>query len=764
MNSKLSPFFGVFLGIAALAPYSNAATDNVIEEIVVTATKRGESNVQDTPLAIEAFSEEELSLRGVREFSDWAYAIPGLEFRDNGPGDKQYIIRGVSSRAASPVGVYFNEAVLTANNTTNEGGGRNVEIKLYDIERIEALKGPQGTLYGANSMAGTVKIVSKEADFDEPSSYLMSSLESTDGGAASYQVNAMVNVPLIEDRFAVRLVAWHEDIGGYIDQVRYDIENANSEKTQGYRVQLRYLVNEQLTLKFMGLNQSTDVDDVSRFSLLSAVPVPAQPPQALPGGDLSNLPGGEFLNNDYVIQPWLDDVDLYSFSADWDWDSYKLTAVASLLKRESLYTFDGAATIFSVFNQGVVSLAAFPQKKQLWSNELRLASVHSGPFNFVLGAYYQQEDSDFDVEIAVPSSSGRRSKFDPNTEGLFGPGAGVPGNAIFGRTVSGELDQLAIFGELNIDLSEELTLLLGGRYFQSTQLNLEQSIKGIGTIGAGEVQRSEINSHQFTGKLALSYHYNDDALVYLTYSEGFRVGGINQVTPFAPIPKDYKPDSLFNYELGWKTAWLDRRLLFNGALYISDWQDIQVVQSDNVTGIFNFVTNGGEARLKGLELQLTAMIASNLSVALSGAYTDARITKDQPQITLGSAPLIGTPLQVGDKVPAVPRLSAAFSVNYEWLQVLGSDLDVALSADIAYVGESTTEGNSRNPYNYNIGGYSLMNIRSAISGDDHWEAKLFVNNVLNDLAVVDIIADSQNPIDYTVVRPRTLGLEMKYNF
>lgn len=764
MNSKLPLLISVSLGAGVSSPSPSATIDNAIEEIVVTATKRGESNVQDTPLAIEALSEEDLDFKGVREFSDWAYAIPGLEFRDNGPGDKQYIIRGVSSRAASPVGVYFNEAVLTANNTTNEGGGRNVEIKLYDIERIEILKGPQGTLYGANSMAGTVKMVSKEADFAEPSSYLMSSFESTHGGAASYQVNAMVNVPLIEDRLAVRLVAWHEDIGGYIDQVRYDIEDANSEKTRGYRFQLRYLVNEQLTLKFMGLNQSTDVDDVSRFSLLPAVSVPAQPPQALPGGDLNNLPGGEFLNNDYVIQPWLDDVDLYSISADWDWNSYKLTAVSSLLKRESLYTFDGAATIFSVFNQGVVSLAAFPQKKQLWSNELRLASVYSGPFNFLLGAYYQQEDSDFDVEIAVPSSSGRRLEFDSNTEGLFGPGAGVPGNAIFGRNVSGELDQQAVFGELNIDLSEKLTLLLGGRYFHSTQINLEQSIKGIGTIGAGEIQRSEINSQKFTSKLALSYHYSDDALVYLTYSEGFRVGGINQVTPFAPIPKDYKPDSLFNYELGWKTSWLDRRLLLNGALYISDWQDIQVVQSDNVTGIFNFVTNGGEARLKGLELQLTAMIASNLSVALSGAYTDARITKDQPQITLGGAPLIGTPLQIGDRVPAVPRLSAAFSVSYEWPQVLGSILDVALSADITYVGKSTTEGNSRNPYNHNIGGYSLMNIRSAISGDDHWEAKLFVNNVLNDLAVVDIIADSQNPVDYTVVRPRTLGLEMKYNF
>lgn len=737
---------------------------DVIEEIVVTATKMGSSNLQETPLALEAILGDTLDKKGVAEFSDWAYSIPGLDFRDNGPGDKQYIIRGISSRAASPVGVYSNEAVLTANNTTHEGGGRNVEIKLHDIAQIEVLKGPQGTLYGASSMAGTIKIITREAEFGVLNGYAETSVATTQKGTESYNGNGMINIPLVEDQLALRLVGWYENNGGYIDQVRYGIENSNEEKTAGLRAQLRYQASENLTVKVMALHQNTSVDDVSRFSLNPAVTPPNQASQPLPGGNSVDLPGGEFLNNDYVFQPWEDELNLYSIAADWGIDAYNITLASSLLDRESLYTFDGAATIFGVFNQGIVAISAFPQQKKLWSNEIRIASNFTGSFNFVLGAFYQQENSDFDVEISVPSSTGRRLVFNPETEGLFGPTAGIAGNAIFGRTVEGELNQQAIFGELNFDLSEALTLLLGGRYFESTQINVEQSTKGIGTNGAGPQIRSEINSSRFTPKASLSFQVSDDAMVYLSYSEGFRVGGINQVTPFAPIPADYRPDSLNNYELGWKTSWLDQLLTVNGSIYMIDWQDIQVVQADNFTGIFNFVTNGGEAEIKGLELQLSARPSDALSLSLSGAYTEAEISENQPQLILGAAPLIRTPLQSGDGIPAVPKLSAALSADYTWWQINGSQWDLSISADVSYIGESETEGNNRNPFNRTIGDYTLVDFRTSLAREGKWNLTLFIDNVFDELAVVDIIADTQNPDDYTVVRPRTAGLRARVNF
>lgn len=737
---------------------------DVIEEIVVTATKRGNSNLQDTPLAIAAMLGDALDKKGVTEFSDWAYSVPGLNFRDNGPGDKQYIIRGVSSRAASPVGVYFNEAVLTANNTTNEGGGRNVEIKLHDIAQIEVLKGPQGTLYGASSMAGTVKIISREAEFNELTGYAQTSMATTKKGAESYNGSGMINIPLIDDQLALRLVGWYENNGGYIDQVRFNVEDSNEEKTKGLRAQLRFQPSENLTLKVMALHQKTDVDDVSRFSLKPAVTPPNQPPQPLPGGIETALPGGKFLNNDYVFQPWEDELSLYSITANWSLDAYNVTLASSLLDRESLYTFDGAATIFGVFNQGIVAISAFPQQKKLWSNEIRISSDFDGSFNFVVGAYYQQEDSNFDVEISVPTAAGRRTAFNPSTEGLFGPNAGKPGNAIFGRTVEGELKQKAVFGELNFDITEDLTLLLGGRYFESTQINIEQSTKGIGTIGAGPLIQSEIDSDRFTPKASLSYQVNNDAMIYLSYSEGFRVGGINQVTPFAPIPADYQPDSLNNYEFGWKTSWLNNLLTVNGSIYLIDWQDIQVVQADNFTGIFNFVTNGGEAEIKGMELQISARPSDALSLSLSWAYTEAEITANQPQLTLGAANLIRTPLQAGDDIPAVPELSAALSVDYTWWQIKDSEWDLSVSADVSYIGKSSTEGNNRNEFNRIIGDYTLVNFRASLVNEEKWNFTLYIDNVFDELAVVDIIADTQNPDDYTVVRPRTVGLRARFDF
>jgi len=750
---------------ATILTTNNAAfAGDVIEEIVVTATKMGSSNLQDTPLAIEAILGDTLDKKGIAEFSDWAYSMPGLDFRDNGPGDKQYIIRGISSRAASPVGVYFNEAVLTANNTTNEGGGRNVEIKLHDIAQIEVLKGPQGTLYGASSMAGTIKIISREAEFDELSGYVETSMATTKKGAESYNGSAMINIPLLEDQLALRLVGWYENNSGYIDQVRFNAEDSNEEKTKGLRAQLRFRPAENITLKVMALHQKTDVDDVSRFSLKPAVTPPNQPPQPLPGGIETALPGGKFLNNDYVFQPWEDKLDLYSLTADWIFDTYNVTLASSLLDRKSLYTFDGTATIFAVFNQGIVAISAFPQQKKLWSNEIRIASDFDGRFNFVVGAYYQQEDSNFDVEISVPTSTGQRAAFNPSTEGLFGPNAGKPGNAIFGRTVKGELKQKSIFGEVNFDLTEELTLLLGGRYFKSTQINIEQSTKGIGTIGAGPRIQSDITSDRFTPKASLSYQVNNDAMIYLSYSEGFRVGGINQVTPFAPIPANYQPDSLNNYEFGWKTTWLNSLLTVNGSIYLIDWQDIQVVQADNFTGIFNFVTNGGEAEIKGMELQISARPSDALSFSLSWAYTEAEIIANQPQLTLGNTALIRSPLQTGDDISAVPKLSAALSADYTWWQINNSEWDLSISADVSYIGESSTEGNSRHEFNRTIGDYVLVDFRALLTNEKEWNLTLFIDNVFDELAVVDIIADSQNPDDYTVVRPRTVGLRAHIDF
>ena len=751
--------------ISSQAAYSQ----NILEEIVVTATKRGEVNIQDTAIAIQALTGEALEKRGVVEFSDWAYSVPGLEFRDNGPGDKQYIVRGISSRAASPVGVYFNEAVLTANNTTNEGGGRNAEIKLYDIERIEVLKGPQGTLYGANSMAGTVKIVSRQPQFNELDSYVEGLISTTEKGSESYNGSAMVNVPLVDDQLALRMVGWYENNGGYIDQIRFGVKDANEEDTKGGRVQLRFEPTERLTFNFMALYQDTEVDDVSRYTNGASLTPPHPPIATISGGAAlasTMIPGGDLLNHDYVFQPWKDESRIYSFSVEWDTGPVSVLGTTNWFNRESLYGFDGAVTLFTFGGSGFpfVSTAVFPQERSLWSNEIRIASQFDGRFNFVAGGYVQVEDSDYDVEIVISGPDGARLPFIPDTEGLFGPGAGVPGNAAFGRTVDGSLLQSALFGELAFDFTDSVTILVGGRYFWSDQEINEQVIKPIGSIGAGPVYDTEFKNNRFTPKVSISYDVTDDAMIYFTYSEGFRVGGINQRTPFAPIPPSYKPDNLTNYEVGWKTSWLENRLTLNGSVYWINWEDIQVVQSDAITGIFNFVGNGGEAEIRGVEMQADLIPAEGWEFSAALAYTDAEIVEDQPQIFLGPpVPLIRTPLMKGDDAPGVPEFSATLFSQYSRL-LSNSGLEIALNGDISYVGSATTEGNDRNAFNRDIGDYALVNFRAAVIKEDSWSVTAFLDNAFDKRAVVDIISDSQNPDDITTVRPRTFGVRVRLDF
>ena len=742
---------------------------NVLEEIVVTATKRGQVSIQDTAIAIQALSDEMLDRRGVVEFADWAYAVPGLEFRDNGPGDKQYIVRGVASRAASPVGVYFNEAVLTANNTTNEGGGRNAEIKLYDIERIEVLKGPQGTLYGANSMAGTVKIISKQPQFNEFDSYVEGLVSTTEKGSESYNGSAMLNMPVIDDQLALRLVGWYENNGGYIDQIRHGVKDANEEDTYGARLQLRYEPADYLRFNVMALYQDTEVDDVSRYTKEASLTPPAPPLDTIAGGPAlaaTRIPGGDLVNHDYVFQPWEDKSEIYSFQVEWDIGQVTLTGATNWYDRENLYGFDSASTDFTFRGVGYpfVSTASFPQERSLWSNEIRLASQFDGRFNFVLGGYTQVEEADYDVEIVVSGPEGRRLPFNPNTEGYFGPGTGKPGNAAFGRTLSYSLFQSALFGELTFDFTDRVSIQVGGRFFWSDQEIEEQAIKPIGAIGAGPVLNTDFTSNRFTPKVSFSYDVTEDAMLYFTYAEGFRVGGINQRTPFAPIPPSYNPDNLSNLEAGWKTTWMDRRLTLNGSVYWINWEDIQIVQADAITGIFNFVSNGGEARIRGLEMQADFIPVANWEFSAALAYTDAKIVEDQPQIFLGPpVPLIRTPLMKGDDVPGVPEFSATLFTQYS-RALAASGLELAVSGDISYVGSSSTEGNARNPFNRETGDYAVVNVRAAILRQDAWSITAFLDNAFDKRAIVDIIADSQNPDDITTIRPRTFGIRTRLDF
>ncbi|MEX0298090.1 MAG: TonB-dependent receptor, partial [Kordiimonas sp.] len=365
-----------------------------LEEILVTATKRGAKSVQDVPIAIQALNGSDLKAAGATEFIDIAGKVPSLQFEDLGPGDKKYIIRGVNSSGASTVGVYYDEGILTASNA-EDGGGRNADIRLYDLERVEVLKGPQGTLYGASSMSGTIRFVTNKPKGDLVEGYISGELSHTKKGGANYNVNGMINLPIVENKLAMRTVAWLEDQSGFIDANRIPsgaIEDINTNETYGLRTHLRMWASDALTLTASGTYQKTDSDGSSRYT----------PAGTMSFGDADNgfapVPGGDLVNTDLTQSLWKEDLYTLGMTAEYVGDAGSLTATTNYYKRNIDFAFDSSPILF-FFGVPIPGITLQPQERSIWSSELRYASSLDGPFNFVVGGFYGEEKQDFEVQV-----------------------------------------------------------------------------------------------------------------------------------------------------------------------------------------------------------------------------------------------------------------------------------------------------------------------------------------------------------------------------
>ena len=380
------------LAAPAMAQSSDDQRSDALTDIVVTATKRGAELLQDIPVAIQALSGDTLQKAGVQQFSDFAYRVPSLSFQDLGPGDKKYIIRGINSTGAATVGVYYDEAVLSADNS-NDGGGRNVDLRLYDIERIEVLKGPQGTLYGASSESGTIRIITNKPDSHEFGGYINGELSTTHKGGTNYKLNGAINLPIVEDKLAARLVGWFIDDSGFIDQTRVPsgrLNNVNTDETSGGRAEIRFTPTHELSLTASATYQKTHSDGSSRFT------PPGSQSFSAPG--FPSVPGGDLINTDLTRSPLDDKVQIYSLTGEYDFDSGNIVATTNYFKRDFLFNFDSSPILF-FFGVPIPAVTTQPQPRHIWSNELRYASKFSGPFNFVVGGFYSSEQRDFSVEV-----------------------------------------------------------------------------------------------------------------------------------------------------------------------------------------------------------------------------------------------------------------------------------------------------------------------------------------------------------------------------
>ena|SRR3990167_419225 len=743
-------------GVPCLAADAEAA---VADEIVVTANKRESTTVLEAPTSIQAIAGEDLKNQGVAGFADVAGQIPGLVLQDLGPGDRKYIIRGISSTGQSTTGVYYDEAVISGSNA-NDGGGFQSDIRLYDLNRIEVLRGPQGTLYGAGSMSGTIRFITNKPNLDEFGGYLTGEASHTSEGGENYRGNGAINLPIVEGVAALRLVGWGISDSGFVDQIRVGaglpnplgfIEDINNNDVLGGRASLRIQPTEALTIDASYTRQHEESNGSSRYTPPGVTAFAFPPTPTVQGCDLCNT--------DISRSPRTDEASVYSFTASYRASFGTLTATTNQFNRDLDYNIDNSA-ILATFGIFIPAEAYEVIERNLNSSEIRFASDFDGPVNFVVGGFRQHETSNLDVALLTTNNEGLATgAFSPldSQDALLNPGVG---STFFGRTDFRKSTQYAAFGEATWNVTSRLELTGGLRYFDETLNGVQELTHGFGGGPTPGPIQDETQSHnKLSIKGNVAYAFNESLLAYATVAQGFRSGGLNaRNTVFEPIPPSFGPDSLWDYEVGVKGRLFSGGLEYQVNLFWIDWKDIQVQQVTQV-GALHYTGNAGVAVSKGVEFEFVAKPVKNLSINFAGSLQDAYLTEGATPEQYAANSTLGL---TGDKVPDVAPFQFALGVDYTTPLSASGDWSGSLAADITYQGERNAYFES-SPFNVTLDSYTLLNLRAAIS-NDVWTATIFARNVTDERAEISLINSNQDPHALITARPRTIGLAISRSF
>ncbi len=721
---------------AALAQSEPNDNQGLLEEVVVTASKRGNQFLQDVAGSIRALTGDDLENQGVQDFADWVGFVPGVTFKDLGPGEKTIITRGLVSTGAATTAVYFDETNITAFND-GEGGGRNVDFKLFDLERIEVLRGPQGTLYGASALGGTIRIISAKPNLNEWSASAELEYGSTKRGGSNYTAHAHVNVPIVEDVFGIRMAAWSVDNSGFIDNIRLGTNNINDEETVGGRIIATLNATENLTLTATAMVQNQDIGDGVRYNRVGddALVFPGETPFSVTD---------ELQVTDFTRNSRRDDPKIFSLVADYQMDFGSLVATTSIYDREIEFNFD-STPILLFFGVPIRAISSFPEDRKIWSNEIRFSSDFNGRVQFVGGLYHQQEDLKSASNVFTVDENGLINESSPSVLSVL-------------RDRS--FDETAVFGEVTFSLTDRWDLTAGARYAEFDFVTDENAVVPFFGPPMGPEPTKEGSDDSFILKFNTSYQISDDVMVYATASEGFRRGGLN-LNAFGDlfdIPETFGSDQLWNYEIGIKSSWLNDRLIFNATAYSLDWSDIQLETVSELGGV-EFFTNAGQAKVDGLELELFARPVPGLDLVAAVGYTDARLTEDAPPLNNPPLPTEG---RDGDRINNVPEWTASFSADYTWLAFNG--FDASLGGSLVYTGDSDTRiAAERDPFNVHLESSTVLDVRAGVM-NDNWRVEFFIDNLTDERAQNDAINEVTNILAFFTNRPRTTGVRVSYTF
>ncbi|HEY7739589.1 MAG TPA: TonB-dependent receptor [Steroidobacteraceae bacterium] len=757
---------------------AHAQEPSVLGEVVVTAQKRGEQSLQDVPFSIQALSAGKLEELNIVRFDDYVKFLPSVSYQTFGPGYALVYMRGVSSggdgnhSGSQPsVGIYLDEQPIT----TIQGA---LDLHLYDIARVESLAGPQGTLYGASSQAGTIRIITNRPD---PSGFSASyGIEgnAVSDGDSGYLAEGYVNVP-IGERAAIRLVGWARHDAGYIDNISgtrtwptsgitlnsaaLADENFNEVDTYGARAALRVDLNDSWTISPTLMAQEMNADGVFGYDpnigdleVLKFYPDKSkdswmQAALTVEGkiGNMSVTYAGAYLDRDGDV--------------DSDYSDYSY-----------FYDVSGSTSYYFVDDDGDPTAGQYIQgqdRYERFSHELRVSTPADRRLRFVGGVFYQKQEHDIQQRYLIDNLAASLEV------------TGWDDTVWLTKQFRVDEDK-AVFGELTYDLTDKFSLTGGMRYFESQ--NSMTGFFGYGlAIGqtdwsnSGEVAcftpivpfrgapcttlDNTVDESDWIGKINLSYKFDDDRMIYLTWSEGFRPGGTNRNAVLPP----YLADFLTNYEAGWKTSWADGRVRFNGAVFLQEWEDFQysLLGSNGLTEI----KNAAQAEITGLETDLTWAVTDTFQVSGGFAYINSELSENYCGfVDANGDPETDCPTPEapkGTELPVTPEFKANLTLRQEF--PFGA-FDGWWRASMIHQGKRRAD--LRDVENALLGdqpSYELVDFSlGATKGS--YSLELFVNNVTDERTVLYRFTQCAESVclqPYHVTSPpRTIGLKFTQRF
>lgn len=783
-----------------------------LEEVIVTATKKAAST-QDIPIAVTALGEESLNQLGISNFADYFVQLPGVTAGGGGPGTSTIYIRGVASTTpnltssgvaglAPNVAFYLDEQPLTQ-------PGRNLDVYAADMNRIEVLKGPQGTLFGASSQAGTVRLITNKPDPSAFGGSLKMGTAYTPEGDPSYNVEGVVNIP-VSDTLALRGVVYVDRQGGYIDNVAATVTARESARFQpgGFQDTADFS-----NVNFLTADNSTKTEDDFNEATYSGARLSALWDI---NDDWSLLLGAAQQDIDsegvFYIDPELGDLEISRFENDTlddDFENYNWTLNGRLGELDVIYTgaytereaesrvdytdylFVGQYIPYYICDASVSYPDGAPSgtcqapnlfvtslvETEVQTHEFRISTDQSRRLRGIAGAFYSDMELREDNQFTYPGStqvvaSNGNIGFGPNFSAqgasVRDPSQWNPG-VIFRNDVLRTDEQLGVFGEVNFDITDQFTATVGARWYD-IEVDLKGSAAGsFSNLGATEDNNAGNNLDELfsgdndkaetdgvIGKVSLAWMPNADQMFYVTWSEGYRPGFLNRpggavsADGSYTVPFALDTDEVVNYELGWKLDLLDGTLRFNGDIFFVDIEDLQIgIFDPSITNLF-FSDNAADAEVTGVEGEFTWVPASVAGLTLSGGFSwlDTEITES----------FVTDFVREGDELAFAPEFQATLNARYEWDIPSGRLAHVMTYA--SYSDKVNTDIVADN--NIELDSWTLWGATAGISEED-WTAELYVENLTDEDAQISGNAIFNRP-RVTVARPRTVGLRFSYDF